>query len=350
MVKKVLVALSGGVDSSITAYLLQKQGYEVEGAYMMLHHNRPGYHEHNLANIDRIANFLGIKTHIVDFSNRFDALVFKPFLESYRQGLTPNPCVLCNRNLKFGAFYDFAKELGCDAMATGHYVRNDGQFLYEAICKAKDQSYFLFDIRPNIIPDLLFPLGNWRKDDVKKLAREIGLEALALQKESSEICFVDENYVDTLRPWMEVDQPGEVVDETGRVIGRHKGYVHYTIGKRKGFQVPGAKTPLYVTAIDAAHNRITVAPKEALACRTIDLTEINTFIPETSFTCQVKIRYRTDKVPATVTIHGNQATVHLLEDVYGVAAGQACVFYDDEKVIGGGWISGARPTDRLLEV
>ncbi len=338
MKEKVLVALSGGVDSSFTATLLQREGYEVVGVYMKFHANEE-YHKKNIANIEKVSKYLGIEYHVLDRIEKFGQNVYEPFVQSYIAGLTPNPCALCNRVMKFNELVGFADELGIQKVATGHYAKTDGSFIYEAKDKTKDQSYFLFNLKKEILPRLLFPLGDWLKEDVKKEAVKIDLlRSIAEQKESSEICFVQSSYIDILKEHTEVDLPGEVVDRRGRVIGEHKGYMHYTIGKRKGFRVHGSHEPHYVLDIIPEKNRIVVGKKEELQKRTIVLRSLNMFIDKKSFDAFIKIRYRTHKVPCRVFIDENVAKVELLEPVYGVAKGQAGVLYDEEKVLGGGWI------------
>jgi tRNA-specific 2-thiouridylase len=333
--------MCGGVDSTVAAILLQQQGYEVTGVYMKLHDN-DAYHEANYTKAKRVGEYLGIEVYFHDISELFQQEVVDYFTRTYAQGLTPNPCVVCNRTIKFGAMVDFADALGIEHVATGHYLRSDGRYIYTAKDATKDQSYFLAEIDPAVVPRLIFPLGEMLKSDVKALAAEIEpLRTIAEQKESSEICFVEnDDYTEVLRRHMEVDREGEVVDREGNVIGRHKGFAHYTIGKRRGFTVDGAHEPHYVLALDPQHNRITVGKRDELSEREFGLEKVNLFDDLSAFECTLKVRYRTRAIPAHVTVQGDRGFVQLAEPVFGLARGQFAVFYDGERLLGGGEITG----------
>ena len=333
--------MSGGVDSTVTTLLLKEEGYEVEGLYMKLH-SKPGYHEIHQARAQKAADYVGVKLHVLDLEEKFNENVFQPFIDTYAEGKTPNPCALCNRTMKFGEMIKFADEIGADYLATGHYVKTDGEFFYQAEDDTKDQSYFLFYVHKEILPRLKFPLGERKKSDIKRIAASIeGLESFASQAESSEICFVETTYTDLLKDYVDVDQEGEVLNQEGKVVGTHKGYMHYTIGKRKGFTVHGAHDPHFVLSINPEKNQIVVGKKEELECKRVVLNNLNMFHDKKEFTTTVKLRYRTKSVKCKVSIEEDSAVVELEEGVFGVAVGQAAVFYDDNKLLGGGWITEA---------
>ena len=338
MAKKVIIGLSGGIDSSYSAYLLKEMGYEVEGIYLKLH-SRDNYFDKNIERVRRVTKFLNIPLHILDLQDDFFKEVYKPFIDTYIAGETPNPCIVCNRQIKFGKMFQFAEKVGADFLATGHYLKHDGKFLLEALDETKDQSYFLFNIDKHIVPKLMFPLGDYRKVDIKEMASKIPeLVEIASQKESSEICFVETNYIDIIKEYENIDLAGDVLSPSGEVVGKHKGYMHYTIGKRKGFTLKVAHTPHYVTDIISEKNQIIVGKKEDLAKYIVTLKNLNMFIDETIFEATVKLRYRTKALKCKVEIDNDFAKIELDEPVFGLAKGQAGVFYRDGKVLGGGWI------------
>ena len=330
--------MSGGVDSTVTAVLLQKEGYDVVGVYMKLHH-KEGYHEENFSKAKKVGDYLGITVHFHDLSEEFDKEVYQYFVESYKEGLTPNPCVMCNRTIKFGKMIEFADSLGIEKVATGHYVQCDDNNFYMADDPNKDQSYFLCEVKKEVLPRLVFPLATWIKEDVKAYAAKIGvLEEFATQKESTEICFVENSYDEILAKHMDINITGETVNSKGEVVGTHKGYMHYTIGKRRGFFVNGAHDPHFVLAIKPEVNQIVVGKKEELQEVTFEVKQLNLFEDLTDFTCDVKVRYRTHAIPCSVQIKDGVAKVVLDEPVYGLAKGQIAAFYEGDRLLAGGVI------------
>ena len=332
--------MSGGVDSTVTAILLQKDGYEVTGVYMKLH-EKEGYHESNFTKVQRVANYLGIEVHFYDLSSDFKDEVYDYFVETYKEGLTPNPCVMCNRTIKFGKMVEFADTLGIDKVATGHYLNCDGEFFSTAKDDSKDQSYFVAQVRKEVLPRLIFPLGSWLKDDVKAYASKIPLlQDFATQKESSEICFVENDYTEILERHMNIDLEGETVYADGTVVGKHKGYMHYTIGKRRGFTVDGAHDPHFVLSINPKENQIVVGKRDELEAHRFSLKKINLFKDLEGEDIKVKVRYRTRAISCKVILTSNKerGTVELSQPVFGLAYGQVAVFYEADKVIGSGVI------------
>ena len=354
---KILVAMSGGVDSTVTAYTLLQQGHEVEGCYMKLH-GKPNYHEANIAKVEKAAQFLGIKHHILDLQDDFKEHVYMPFVASYKAGKTPNPCAWCNRFIKLGKLLEFAKSLNCEKLATGHYARVENGLLKTAFDETKDQSYFLASADKSALSYLIFPLGEKKKEAVKAFAASIKeLESFATQKESAEICFVENTYIEVLQQFMPTNVKGSVLDSSGKIIGKHDGYMHYTIGKRRGFEVRGAHEPHFVLKIKPQSNEIVVGLKDELKVSEFELEKINLLVDKTflsenkllqnslnaenfSFKCEVKIRYRSKSTACVVQVLPNlSAKITLLEPVYALASGQMAVFYDKDTVLASGFIS-----------
>lgn len=341
--EKVMVGMSGGIDSSVTAYMLQKEGYEVEGVYLKLHNRTDGYHESNIKDIENVAKFLGIKYHILDIAEDFTKEVYDYFVNSYLEGTTPNPCVKCNRQIKFGKMLDFAKEHNASYLATGHYAKTDGEFIYEADDKTKDQSYFLSQVEKEALPFMMFPMSTYKKEDIVKFGSKLGdsYKRITEKNESQEICFVDTVYTDVIKKHANIDQPGVVFDEEGNEVGTHKGYMHYTIGKRRGFTVHGAHEPHFVKSLNPKDNTIIVGKKESLEINIVEANNLNMYANDTNFKCGVKLRYRSHLLPCEVSIKDDIATIKLKKSAFGVATGQLAVFYIDEKVIGSAWITKA---------
>jgi len=337
---RILLGVSGGVDSAVSAYLLKQKGYEVVGIYMKMH---DGSHSENLEKIEYLSKKIGFTYVVEDVREEFKKEVYEYFVKSYEEGSTPNPCAMCNKSIKFGIFMQFLEKYNCQKAATGHYVRCDGEFLYEAKDKNKDQSYFLFGIKKDILPKLIFPLGEYLKEEVREIANKIGLKNLAKGKESQDICFIENSYLDVLRFHFNPDRAGKILDKRGKKIGTHKGYAHYTIGQRKGFRLFRSQRAQYVIGIDAKSNTLIVGDKEDLTKKKVFLKGVNLFVDKKIFECEAKVRYRAPKIPAVVKMESkSKAVVNFKEGVTGVAKGQVCVFYENEKLLGGGWIRGAK--------
>jgi len=356
--KKVLVAMSGGVDSSVAAVLLREQGYEVIGATMQLCDRtrqaaaaagafRPCCTLEDVMDAGRVAAQLGIDFHVIKLEDEFRAAVVEPFIDAYLAGQTPNPCILCNEVMKFQLLLAKARELGADYLATGHYVRaesgTDGLVqLKKGIDPAKDQSYFLFTLTREQLRAVLFPLGGLTKSEVRRLAAEYRLP-VAEKQESQEICFVADNdyaaFIAGERGAM--DLSGEIVDHAGRIVGRHQGVYRHTIGQRRGLGI-AAPQPLYVTGIDAAARRLVVGPEEGLYRSALTAARVNWIMPPSrnSFAASCKIRYRQEPVACSVTLLGDERiAVDFPRPVRAITPGQAVVIYAGDTVLGGGWIT-----------
>ena len=336
---KVALLLSGGVDSSYSAYLLKEEGHEVIGIYLKLHDDE-AKHALNIANVEKVAKNLDIEVHIIDAKALFKEHVYDYFVKSYQEGLTPNPCAFCNPRMKFGFAFEKAMELGCDKIATGHYARIQNGHIQEAYDESKDQSYFLFGLKTEVIEKIIFPLGEMLKSDIKPqaFAKLPWLGSLETYKESQEICFVEKSYIDILKRHGNVDNVGVVKDTLGNTIGEHKGYMHYTIGKRKGLTIDGAHDPHFVVGIDAKSNTLIAGPKEALQQNVVHAQNFSLDENFKEGEYAVKVRYRSPKTKAYVKKEGDAIIATLSENVYGLASGQALVVYDGDCVIGGGWI------------
>jgi tRNA-specific 2-thiouridylase len=343
---RIVVAMSGGVDSSVVAALAARSGAEVIGVTMQLYDHGEAVKRsgsccagQDIYDARSVADRLGIAHYVLDYESRFRSGVVERFADEYAQGRTPVPCSLCNQGVKFTDLIAFARELGADCLATGHYVRRvvtpDGIELHKGADPSRDQSYFLYATTREQLEFLRFPLGDLPKSAVRRLADEAGL-GVAAKPDSQDICFVpDGNYaglVKRLRP--ETEAPGDIVDLEGRVLGRHRGVVHFTIGQRRGIEIGGQSEPLYVVRIEPEARRIIVGPRRALAVEAMRVEDLSWIGPPRR---QVSVKVRSLAAPMPASVEG--AWVRFARPEYGVAPGQAAVFYDGTRVLGGGWIA-----------
>lgn len=353
---RVVVAMSGGVDSSVVAAMLKEQGYDVVGITLQLYDHGVAVQKkgaccagQDIHDARRVAEAIDIPHYVLDYETRFQDSVMEDFADSYIRGETPIPCVRCNQEVKFKDLLATARDLKADILATGHYVQqklsgNHAQ-MYRAVDDLKDQSYFLFATTQDQLDYLRFPLGGMEKGDVRLLAEKYGLQ-VADKPDSQDICFVPNgNYasiIERLRPG--ASEAGDIVHMDGEILGRHKGIIHYTIGQRKGIGI-GGREPLYVIKLDAAQKRVIVGPKKALEITEISLKEINWLgdhdNKETGQEIQVKLRSTRPPVPATLFLTSDMTAARLELHIpqEGISPGQAAVFYAGERVLGGGWIT-----------
>ncbi len=347
--KRILVAMSGGVDSSVAAALLLQQGYEVVGLTAHLHDEGEGM-AHAIEDAAAVCACLGIEHVVLDLRERFRQDVIDPFITAYTEGLTPNPCVICNRRIKFGALLDALADYGADALATGHYARchYDAEKkrwqLMRGVEAARDQSYVLYHLRQEQLAKLCFPCGELYKADIREEARRLGLP-IAERPDSQDICFIpDGNYRAYLQKYRQTEDPvGDFVDRQGRVLGQHKGISSYTVGQRRGLGI-ASDEPLYVERIDAETRQIHLAKASELDARKILAEGVNWLACEEPaehepIQCRIRTRYHQRELPATVESLPGQRALIQTDDILRVAApGQAVVFYEGDVVLGGGRI------------
>ncbi|MGH1378771.1 MAG: tRNA 2-thiouridine(34) synthase MnmA [Alphaproteobacteria bacterium] len=360
---RVVVAMSGGVDSSVCAALLHEEGYDVVGVTLQLYDYGEATGEavksktccagQDIYDARRVAEERGFPHYVLNYESNFKESVIDDFADSYLRGETPIPCVKCNQTVKFRDLLKVAHELGADCMATGHYIKriedsNGRAQLKRAHDDGKDQSYFLFATTQEQLDFLRFPLGGWAKDVTRDHATRLGL-LNADKPDSQDICFVPHGdyakVVKKMRP--EAKKPGKIIHTDGREIGNHEGIIHYTIGQRRGIGIGGGVTennePLYVVALSPENNNVIVGSKEDLARNTLTLKDCNWLIKQSESTdpIEVNVKFRSTMKPTSATLHINDdsAEIHLTTPQYGISSGQAAVCYIDDCVIGGGWIT-----------
>ncbi len=360
---RVVVAMSGGVDSSVCAAMLAKEGYDVIGVTLQLYDHGAAIQKakaccagQDIYDAQRVAEMMDFPHYVLDYESNFNESVIQDFADTYLKGATPIPCVRCNQTVKFRDLLKVAKDLGANCMATGHYIKRimgpSGPELHRGYDHGKDQSYFLFATTHAQLDFLRFPLGNMDKSETRKLAVEFGLR-VAAKPDSQDICFVPTgkytDVIEKLRP--NAADPGDMVHMDGTVLGQHRGIMYYTIGQRRGLGLKdgSGQDPLYVVKIDAEKKQVIVGPKEALARSIIYLTDIN-WIGEGDWgeaqsgrKIGVKVRSTRPPEPATFMWEDGRLAIHLDEPEEGVSPGQACVFYapdnNQARVLGGGWIT-----------
>ncbi|MER3490836.1 MAG: tRNA 2-thiouridine(34) synthase MnmA [Mastigocladus sp. ERB_26_2] len=346
--KKVVVGLSGGVDSSTAAAILHNQGYEVIGLTLWLMKGKGQCCSEGMIDAASICEQLGVPHHVVDIREVFQTNIVDYLVAGYSSGITPLPCSQCNKTVKFGPMLQYAREtLGCNRIATGHYARiryNEATGRYEllrAIDRNKDQSYFLYDLSQDLLAGTVFPLGEMQKSDTRRIASEYNLKT-ADKPESQDLCLVEAN--GSMRAFLDkylAPKQGDIVDMDGKVLGQHDGVYHYTIGQRKGLGIAAAE-PLYVIALDAVNNKVIVGDRTKATQPECTVNRVNWIAiaePASPIRAEVQIRYRSHPVPVTVIpLENSRVRVVFDEPQFSITPGQAAVWYEGEKVLGGGII------------
>lgn len=346
MTQKVLVGLSGGVDSSVSAYLLKEQGYEVIGVHLLMEErNRDAQ---SVTDAKRVAEDLGIEFKLIDFTKAFKQKVINYFVDAYKQGKTPNPCIMCNRQIKFEALLEKAREMGAEYIATGHYAKivlleNGRHSLIEAASSSKDQTYALYRLSQDQLAHILMPIGDYEKSEARKIAEKAGLH-IAQKSESQDICFVDDDdYAGYIQRALgdDIPQAGNFIDSNGEVLGQHKGITHYTIGQRRGLNL-AMGTPVYVTKIDPAKNLVTVGPNDELFVKTLMAEELNFMGEAEGFSGKkrflAKVRYSDAGTYCMASIVDGKLRCEFEQPVKAVTPGQSVVLYSEDHIALGGII------------